>query len=319
MMRDIKKRPIDWLWKPFIQRRALNVLSGDPGVGKSTVVCEIVAALSSGRGLPGQGPLPPMTCWIMNGEDAADDTITWRLDNQGANPDRVMITDVAEALTARVIAEIKADVIRHGVGLLVIDPLQAWMGAGVDMHRANETRNWSAPLRQMAMDCDCAVMINRHRRKAAAGDSKLYSGLGSIDITGFTRSELSATRDKHGGTYIERIKGTVGVTGEIVGYVIEPSPEPGNDHGVLRWLERFAPTAHTAPTTPSTTPKGLTAAVEWIRAFLRDGPRAASDVLAAALAAGLSERTLKRAKEDAGAVSVQIEKNVWVWQLGGAG
>lgn len=320
LMSSIQKRPVDWLWKPYLQRRAINLLTGDPGVGKSTVVCEIVAALSRGRPLPGEPAdlvRPPMTCWVMNGEDAADDTIKWRMENQGADPKRVLITDHREVITSKVAEEIGAECRRLGVGLLVIDPLQAWMGKDVDMNKANETRDWGSHLRQVAMEQNLAVLLCRHRRKGQPGDNKLYSGIGSIDITGIARSELAAYRDKQGNCYIERIKGTIGRTGGTLSYIIEDSPQPGNDHGVLRWQEMDALSAGpNGPRAPSNRPKALGLAVEWLIAYLQRGPQPAQAVYKAAQGRGLSERTLQRAKTEAGVVSKQVTDGNWQWELG---
>lgn len=316
-MDAITKRPIDWLWKPYLQRRAINVLTGDPGVGKSTLVCEIVSALSRGRPLPGDAPgllRTPINCWFMNGEDAADDTIKWRMENQGADPERVFITDKRETITSIVAWQIGEECARLGVGLLIIDPLQAWMGKDVDMNKANETRDWGSYLREAAMRHDFAVLLCRHRRKGQPGDNKLYSGIGSIDITGIARSEIAAIRDKNDNRYIERIKGTVGKTGGALGYEIDDNPDPLNDHGIFRWLGPVAPGQAASPR-PSTTPKAQALAAEWLAGRLLGGPVPAQLILEEAKTRGISERTLQRAKTQAGVKSEKLSDGNWVWML----
>ena len=312
---DVQKRPIEWLWRPFLQCRAINLLTGDPNAGKSTIVCEIAAALSTGRPLPGD-PVslkrPPMNTWIMNGEDAADDTIAWRLDNQGADPKRVLITDQQATIDVSLAREIDRTVREAQIRLLVIDPLQAWMGSDVDMNRANETREWAGILRKVALDTGCAVVFVRHRRKGQPGDNKLYSGLGSIDISGFARCESSAIVGKDGRRYLARTKGNVGPDGDGISYNIESVQEPGNDHGVLRWTGKYV---EKVPTTISRTPKALQNAIEWLGGFLKDGPKLAIEVLSESNRLGISERTLRRAK-DGLAESRQLENGDWVWQLG---
>src|SRR5688572_10300590 len=87
---EIVRKPIKWLWKPYLRRRALNLITGEPGVGKSTLICELAAILSTGRPWPGETlRREPVNVWIMNGEDSAEDTIAWRLDNQFSDKDRV--------------------------------------------------------------------------------------------------------------------------------------------------------------------------------------------------------------------------------------
>lgn len=313
-MGSIVKRPISWLWKPFLQQRAINVLTGDPGVGKSTVVCELIAALTTGRPLPGEEPgRAPINCWFMNCEDAADDTTIWRLENQGADPSRAFVTDFREVLSSKVAAEIGAECRDRKIGFLVIDPLQAWMGKDVDMNRANETRDWAAALRDEAIKSDMAVLLCRHRRKGAPGDNKLYSGMGSIDITGIARSELSAHTAKDGTRVISRIKGTVGETGRGLAYTVNSTD---NDHGRLRWegdIQEDIGGKHGGATTVSKTPRGLGLAKDFLTSILACGATPAGDVLKAALSRGISERTLRRAKSELGVVAKQVAPNEWVW------
>lgn len=310
LLGDIERVQIEWLWKPFLQRGALNVLTGDPGVGKSTIVCDIAARLSRGLALPGGDPQDPMNVWIMNGEDDKGDTISWRLDNQGADPKRVWVTDIRETLTANVIKALKAEVAENRIRFLVIDPLQAWMGKEIDMNRANETREWGAYLRALAVDCQCAVLLCRHRRKVPAGapENSLYSGMGSIDITGFARSEMSAIRAKDQTTYVSRTKHNVGGSAAFQ-YIIEQHTDPKNQHGVLKWVGEYVPVPKI-----SRTPAKLTPAQDWLKERLKDGPVPAMVILKEAADKGISERTLQRAKVGI-AKSYQSGPGEWKWML----
>ena len=310
----IERRPIDWLWKPWLQRGALNVLTGDPGVGKSTIMCAIVASLSTGAALPDAEPKEPINCWIMNGEDSANDTISWRLFNQGADPERVWVTDKRETLNSDVIRDIKREVKLNSIGFLGIDPLQAWMGKELDMHRANETREWGSFLRELAQETNCAVLLARHRRKSQPGENRLYSGMGSIDVTGFARSEISAYRAKDGRLIIQRIKGNVGLTDDPhSGLEYEIVSHPENEHGILEWRGRVLGPETGQPI--SRTPAKLEEAKLFLFDLLRDGPRNVLDILQEGAKHGLSQRTLERAKKELGVTSTQVKKGVWVWEL----
>lgn len=317
LLANIERKPIDWLWKPFVQNRAINLLTGDPSAGKSTIVCELAAAFSSGRPLPGldPAPRPPLNTWIMNGEDGAEDTIAWRLYNQGADPTRIWVTDQALAIDLGAAREMRSHIIEKNIGFLVIDPIQAWVGAGMDMNRANETRAWGEMLRSIAVDTGCAVMFVRHRRKTAPGasDSNIQAGLGSIDITGLARSEVSAIVGKDQTTTLVRSKGNVGKKGSSIGYVIIPSDEPGNDHGILKWVGVVE-----QPKAGATirVPKMLAFAINFLTELLRDGPVSAPIVFAEAAKRGVSERTLRRAKSEV-AESAQDGEGKWVWFLKG--
>lgn len=312
-LRDIERTPVSWLWKPFLQRGALNVITGDPGIGKTSVLCAIAAAISTGSPLPGQDAMPPGNCWLMTAEDGASDTISWRLDNQGADQDRVWVTDRREVLTASVVKQLKRECQKKEIVFLGVDPVQAWMGKDVDAYRANETREWGAPLRELAMDLGIAVSLVRHRRKAQPGENRLYSGMGSIDMTAVARSEISVYRNKEGQCYLQRIKGNVGVTdaaNEGLEYVIEGHPE--NDHGVLVWQGRFMGTGAAIARTPAK----LDDAKAFLLTFLADGPKPVLQVWQEGAKLNLTQATLERAKKELKVASAQ-EKKAWFWALPG--
>lgn len=324
---DMVKKELEWLWKPYLQGRTLNLLTGDPGIGKSTLICELAAAESRGRPLPAgtSGPSlarPAGAAWILNSEDGGEDTILWRLENQGADLTRVFITDSLSPLDRGTLTYMRDFIHLHGITLLTVDPMQAWMGADVDMHRANETRAWGGLLKQLCLETGVTVILLRHRRKGQPGENQLYSGIGSIDITGFARSELSVSKDKAGICYLHRTKGNVGVTGGTVGYVIEPHPDPRNDHGVLRWLPNYIPSegkgGEGGPKregkVPTKSPRRLAEAQNWLRGFLRDGPKPANVVIASAIEHRFMPGTLRAAKKG----TVQSEKGpdgAWYWSL----
>lgn len=315
---DIAKIRVPWLWQPFLQRSAINLITGEPGVAKSTLVCEIAAILSTGRPWPGEEAdkrRPPAKVWLCNGEDGAADTIAWRLGNQGANPDNVYVTDVPKVITPGVVREMEAVVVAENIIAVFIDPMQAWMGGGVDMNRANETREWASMLRSMAMRTGCAVTFVRHRRKGHPGEKAINSGLGSIDIVGFARSEIGivVTGDVR---VMTRTKGNVGRMGSALAYTIEDSGEVGNDHGVLTWKLDVDPSILTCevPRTQSRTPRALLKARLWLQEFLSQGPKPALDCLDEGRRQGFSDSTLKRAKKGI-VVSVEVTPKEWIWQL----
>jgi RecA-family ATPase len=81
---------VRWLWPPFFQRGAINLITGDPGIGKSTLICDIAATLTTGRPWPGESEWrPPCNVLLLNAEDRAEDTIVPRLIKQGADLNHV--------------------------------------------------------------------------------------------------------------------------------------------------------------------------------------------------------------------------------------
>ena len=73
--------------------------------------------------------------------------------------------------------------------LMIFDPIQAYLGAELDMHRANEVRPVLTELSRLAEEYKCAMVLVAHMSKMSS-NSALYRALGSIDIVALARSEL---------------------------------------------------------------------------------------------------------------------------------
>jgi len=318
---DIAPKKIDWLWKPFIMRRAINMMTGDPGIGKSTVMCDIVAALSTGRLLPGEEDQPsavkrePMRCWMLNAEDNAEDVIVWRLRQQGADMRMVHVTDKREVVDGNAAKWMSRYIADQGIGFVTLDPMQSWTGTGVDLHRANETRDWSDLLRVIAVEQNVAFLIARHKRKASGkpGTSSIFDGLGTIDITGNCRSEVGVMKGKDGVTFVARIKGNIGKVGQAFAYRIDPPPEKDNEVGILSWTGPYD-AGENNPGKTTVVPKMLAKCREWLHDYLRDGSKPAIQAFEDVTQAGFTEATVKRARK--GVVTAFKQPGIgWVWAL----
>lgn len=311
-----EKRRIEWLWHPFIQRGAINLLTGGPGTGKSTIACEIAACLSKGRPLPGEDEQTAKErgicrTWLFNAEDDPEDTIIWRLDNQDADRTKIWITSIGRPISFDVIPGIKKDILEHKIDLLVVDPVQAWIPAETDMHRANQMREWGNLFRGLCLETGVTVLWVRHRRKGDTEDAgSINSGLGSIDMSGIVRSEIGAVVTKRG-SKIVRIKGSVGKTGLQLSYGIEDTGEAGNDHGRLAWSGEIEDPP--APKDEKRRDRRSHPVDGWLIGLLADGPQAAGDVMRAAGRMGYSETTVQdRAKQ--AVVKFRDGKN-YFWRL----
>ena len=116
-------------------------------------------------------------------EDGLGDTVKPRLIEAGADLDKVLVIvgDEANPLT---LADdrIERAIRQNQARLLIIDPIQAFLGAKVDMNRANEVRPIFRKLGDIAQRTGCAVLLIGHLNKAV-GVQSTYRGLGSIDFT----------------------------------------------------------------------------------------------------------------------------------------
>ena len=173
---EISPRPVEWLWPAHLPLGKLAVLEGDPGLSKSFLALDLCARLSTGRPWPDGAPAQaPAACIFLNGEDGVEDTISPRLAGLGADPAHVFVldrqdTDLAALLSLPADVEaLEALVAQVQARLLVIDPVMAFFGAGVNTASDWSIRRALAPLAAMARHHACAVLLIRHLTKLARG------------------------------------------------------------------------------------------------------------------------------------------------------
>ena len=131
-MSDIQPEEVQWLWYPYIPLGKLTVIQGDPGEGKTTFVLAMIAVLTKGEALPEREPLDPVNILYQTAEDGLADTIRPRLDALGADCSRVLVIDESKRELSLSDERIRQAMEKTRAKLLVLDPLQAYLGAEVD-------------------------------------------------------------------------------------------------------------------------------------------------------------------------------------------
>ncbi|MGA9994659.1 MAG: AAA family ATPase [Pyrinomonadaceae bacterium] len=310
-MADVEAQPVSWLWLPYIALGKLTILEGDPGLGKSWLTCAIAAAVSCGRGLPGAEPCEPSNVLMLSAEDGLADTLRPRLDAVGANVSRVFA--LAEPLTFDTpgLIRLEASIIEHQPKLVIIDPLFAFTGGKVDIHRANECRAISAPLAAIAERQGCAIVAVRHLGKSRGGGHALNAGIGSVDFAAAARSVLlvGVDPDEPHKRAIVQIKNNLAPHGEAIGYTLEDSQ--------FYWTGSSTLTAGRILSLPSDEEErgARSEAEDFLRDALSDGPRASKEIKTEARQAGISEITLRRAKDKLGIRAKKDGLERWLWTL----
>ena len=189
-MSEVQSQEIEWLWYPFIPYGKLTIIQGDPGDGKTTMVLNLAAKLSKGEALDKNMKVTePVNVIYQTAEDGMGDTIKPRLVEAGADLSRVMVIDDTEEALTLSDDRIEKAIRQNQVRLLIIDPVQAFIGADVDMNRANEVRPVFRKLGMIAEKTGCAIVLIGHLNKSS-GTQSTYRGLGSIDIMAAVRSLL---------------------------------------------------------------------------------------------------------------------------------
>jgi hypothetical protein len=216
-MSNIAPERIEWLWPGRIPRGKLTVVEGDPKVGKSTLMLDLIARVTTGSPMPDSARLPaPAHCVLLTAEDGLADTVRPRLDAAGGDSSRVHVWEAVLATddggrTEMRPPTIPLDLVRleHlvdelGAELVVVDVLAAYLGAEIDDHKNHDVRRALMPLAKMAERAGAAVVVLRHLNKSG-GENALYRGGGSIGITGTARSILLAATDPGDDTGTRRV------------------------------------------------------------------------------------------------------------------
>ena len=222
---DVQATAVRWLWYPFIAVGKITLLQGDPGDGKSTMMMNLIAELSKGGTLPdGKIIGMPQRVIYQCSEDGVSDTIKPRLEKCGADCRNVAFIN-EETYSGLTLDDerIRQAIIEFRPRLVVIDPIQAYLGSDVDMHRANEVRPVLKRLSLMAERTQCAVILIGHMNKAQ-GLKSGYRGLGSIDFRASARSVLIVGRLKSGDTLriVAQDKNSLAPEGAAIAFELHP-------------------------------------------------------------------------------------------------
>ena len=194
-MEDVVSKEVKWLWYPYIPYGKITIIEGDPGEGKTTLVLKLAAALSRGLPLPcdDDKEYEPIHIIYQTAEDGIEDTIKPRLEKAGADCSMIRVIDETDKELSMTDDRLEQAIIETKARLIILDPIQAYIGATVDMHRANEIRPVLKHLGIIAEKHNCAIILIGHMNKAS-GSKSTYRGLGSIDIQATARSVLLVAR-----------------------------------------------------------------------------------------------------------------------------
>lgn len=220
-MEDVVSKEVEWLWYPYIPYGKITIVEGDPGEGKTTLVLKLAAALSMGLPLPCDDykEYEPIHIIYQTAEDGIEDTIKPRLEKAGADCSMIRVIDETDKELSMTDDRLEQAIIETGARLIILDPIQAYIGATVDMHRANEIRPVLKHLGIIAEKHNCAIILIGHMNKAS-GSKSTYRGLGSIDIQATARSVLlvARLRDKPNIRIMAHNKSSLAPAGDAIGF-----------------------------------------------------------------------------------------------------
>ena len=317
-MEQVEIEKIDWLLYPFIPFGKVTIVQGDPGEGKTTMVLQIIAKLTKGEAVLPSGSdepaleektmdLEPVNVIYQTAEDGLGDTIKPRLLSAGADCSRVMVIDDNDQALTMMDARLEEAIIRTKARLVVLDPIQGFLGAAVDMHRANEIRPLMKRIAVLAEKYHCAIILIGHMNKNSNGKSS-YRGLGSIDFQAAARSVLIVGRikDEPEIRVVCHVKSSLAPEGKSVAFRLD------KDTG-FEWIGEYDISADDLLSGDNRGQK-IHEAKEFLKEILVSGSVAQTKVAEEAESRGIKKKTLWNAKKELEIECVKIG-NQWFWML----
>lgn len=273
------------------------------------MVLNLAAKLSKGEALDENMKVTePVNVIYQTAEDGLADTVKPRLELAGADCERIIVIDESDKSLSMVDERLEQAIVRTGARLLILDPIQAYLGGGMDMNRANEARDMTKKLGALAEKTKCAIILIGHMNKAS-GNKAAYRGMGSIDFFAVARSVLLVGRveGESNTRAVVQIKNNLAAFGHPKAFALS---EDG-----FKWLGDYEITVDEV--LGGITPKANK--MEQAKQMLRELAETQSAVLSneifdRANELGISKRTLENAKKELGVQTRKIN-NAWYWEL----
>ena len=335
-MESVEVEEIKWLLYPFIPYGKVTIIQGDPGEGKTTMVLQIIAKLTRGEPiLPAsfekrkeperadaitdenkadmdvsknkQCLQQPVNVIYQTAEDGLGDTIKPRLLAAGADCSKVLVIDDREQPLTMLDIRLEEAIIQTKARLVVLDPIQGFLGSDVDMHRANEIRPVMKRVAVLAEKYQCAIILIGHMNKNSNGKSS-YRGLGSIDFQAAARSVLIVGRikDEPEIRVVCHVKSSLAPEGKSIAFRLDK--ETG-----FEWIGEYDISADDLLSGDSRGQKSRKAK-EFFLEILANGGMAQKKIEEEAENRGIKKKTLRNAKLELEIDSVK-RGNQWFWML----
>lgn len=207
---------VEWLFQDRIPLGAITLLEGDPGKGKSSITCDLIARVTRGRLMPGEQSRRSEACSqcascrhnspvssptrkeprgvvLIQAEDHLNATVIPRLQAAGADLQRIKALHAADDgdqwKLRDGIQSLENAIVETNAALVVIDPLPTFLSTG--SHSDQKVREELQPLASLAERTAVAILIVRHLVKET-GRRNVAAGAGSIAIIGQARSALAS-------------------------------------------------------------------------------------------------------------------------------
>ena len=312
-MSKIESQKVKWLIYPYIALGKITVIQGNPGEGKTMLMMKLVSDLTRGKNTLGlyseeNSQFEPIKVIYQTAEDGISDTIKPRLEMFNADCEKVLYIDDSDKPLYMVDQRIDKVLEETKAKLLILDPLQAFLGNKVNINSSSETRPIFSKIQRVIEKHECALVLIGHLNKNNLGNAN-QRGMGSMDIVAAARSVLLVGRIKeHEEIRVCcQIKNSLAPEGVPFAFKLEQSG--------FEWLGEYEISADELLTGCKEKSKRQEAA-DFLKSALKNGALPSKELNEMAKQKGISERTLKRAKEDPKVYAFQKD-NIWYTRMAG--
>lgn len=229
---DIKERQTEWLIPGYMPKCQITIIAGDGGSGKTSIVCDIAAAITTGTQsiltrdiIPADfGKTDPGNVLFLSGEDDFSMILIRRLRNAGADLDRIYTVPIGETGFDDIklgSGTLESIIKKSNAQLVILDPLQQFLPFNVDMSRRNEMRQCLSSLIGYGKKYKATFLIVCHSNKQSnnSGRKRIAD---SADIWDISRSVLIAGETGEGSTkYLSHEKSNCGERQQTIIYDLD--------------------------------------------------------------------------------------------------
>ncbi len=309
-MDTIQAEEVKWLWYPYIPYGKITIIQGDPGEGKTTFSLRLAALLSRGKCFGEEEEISiqePVPIIYQTAEDGLADTIKPRLAEAQADCAKILVIDDSEKSLSMQDERIEQAIGKTQAKVLVLDPIQAYLGEKVDMNRANEAREVTKHLASVAERTGCAIILIGHMNKGG-GTKAAYRGIGSIDFHAIARSVLLVGKapDNEEVRAVCQIKNNLAPVGNTMAFSLGESG--------FQWIGKYDISAEELLSGFSYGNK-KEKAENLLKGLLEQHDSyPANEIFIQGKKLGISKRTMENVKQELGIKSVRVGTG-WHWSI----
>jgi len=258
VLSDVELTSIVWYWQNYLAKGKVVLLDGDPGQGKSTLLIEVAARITTGKAMPDGSPGVKGGVIIIMPEDGLADTIVPRFAAAGADPSLIVDMSMIKVYDSKTedfsferpfrlesdLAWLEEEIRRVDAKLLIIDPLMEVLG-GKDVYRDTDVREALGPLKLLVQQTGLACVMVRHLTKGG-GSNVMYRGSGSIGFAALSRLAFIVVPHPHNPEcyVLAQYKSNIGKCAPSITYRIVSETLPdGNECARVEWGETIDMTA----------------------------------------------------------------------------